>query len=108
MIAVVQFCTFSLGQSKCKLCFAILTTAKRKKRANRPDVMMYLTEKSESNIVFRQRDLEYKNKALEVETKLKQAALALEQKKLELQEKQINMQFEMLKSFITGSSKQNN
>ena len=69
--------------------------------------MMYLTEESESNVMLRQKELDYKNKALEIETKLKQDAMAMEQKRLELQEKQIAMQFEMLQSFMSTSTKQN-
>lgn len=69
---------------------------------------MYLSEKSQSNVMLREKELDYKNKALEIETKLRQDAMVLEQKKLELQYKQIAMQFEMLRSFVAnGSTKQN-
>ena len=66
-----------------------------------------MAEKSESNVMLRRKELDYKNKALEIETKLKLDAMAMEQKRLEVQEKQIAMQFEMLWSFISTSTKQN-
>ena len=67
--------------------------------------MSYLKEKNASNVALRQKELEYK--ALEVEKKMKEDAMVLEEKRLDLQAKQIEMQFEMLRSFMTSSSKHN-
>lgn len=95
----------SIGYSN-NMTYVMLAGKKKKRpRTTRSDLMGYLSEKSKSNIKFREMEIEYKNKALEVERKLKEESMALEKKKLDLQEKQIEMQYEMMKSFINMSKK---